>query len=74
MQTLNEMPNEEQTFGVHYEDAQDYQSLEGSSAHNGYLDNSPEFYSTPMMPESKYQPPYPGKPFPRGNFISTVLL
>uniref|UniRef100_T1J9J7 ETS domain-containing protein n=1 Tax=Strigamia maritima TaxID=126957 RepID=T1J9J7_STRMM len=71
MQTLGEMNHEEQGggggFNLHnYDDSHDYHSLEASSAHNGYLDNSPEFYS--MMPESKYQPQYHNKAFPRGRY------
>ncbi|GAB6023134.1 hypothetical protein CHUAL_007217 [Chamberlinius hualienensis] len=68
MQTLNEIPNDEQQFSVHYDDTQDYHSLEGSTANSGYMDNSPEFYSAPLIPESKYQPMYSNKPYPRARY------
>ncbi|KAG1673978.1 Protein c-ets-1-B [Nymphon striatum] len=45
MHALNDMSAEEIPAGIYYDDGQDYQSLEGSAAHNGCLDQSPpEFY------------------------------
>jgi len=70
MQPLHELPvSEEQSgFNTHYDDGQDYHSLEGGSAQNGYIDGgSPEFYSSPVIPESKYQPSYHTKSFPRAS-------
>ncbi|XP_013772271.1 protein C-ets-2-like isoform X2 [Limulus polyphemus] len=74
--TLNDMNHEEMGLSQQFNDSQEY-GLEASTPHPGYLDASPEFYPTPstpvMLPETKYQPTYSTKSYPRARYPHEML-
>ncbi|KAG1673987.1 Protein c-ets-1-B [Nymphon striatum] len=79
MHALNDMSAEEIPAGIYYDDGQDYQSLEGSAAHNGCLDQSPpEFYpagsNIGQNVESKYSHHVYTKQYIRGKLLFMYLL
>ncbi|XP_076310273.1 protein C-ets-1-like isoform X3 [Tachypleus tridentatus] len=76
MHTLNDMNHEDVGLNQQYNEAQEY-GLEASTPHQGYLDASPEFYSTPstplMLPETKYQPTYCTKSYSRVQYHHEMI-
>ncbi|XP_054718898.1 protein c-ets-1-A-like isoform X2 [Uloborus diversus] len=73
MHNLHEVTHDEI---IHYDDNHDY-GLETPSAHNHYIDSSPEFYpnqqSLNINQETKFQPAYHGKNFSRGRYTPHEL-
>lgn len=71
--SLNDVNHEDMAISQQYDDGHDY-GLETPTAHNHYLDSSPEFYpnppSLPITQDTKYQPSYHGKTYPRGRYTN----